>query len=130
DIDVVLKKTVVFAIVVIVLTGIYFVAIALTAGGVVGGLLIAFTLRPVRDGARRVADRLVYGKRATPYEVLAEFGGRIGDTYATDDVLPRLAQLLREATGAHEARVWLSVVGEMRPVASAPSGVEAAGALP
>jgi len=130
DIDVVLKKTVVFAIVVVVLTGIYLAAIALTAGGLIGGLLIAFTFRPVRNGARRVADRLVYGKRATPYEVLADFGGKIGDTYATNDVLPRMAQLLREATGADVARVWLSVAGSLRPVASAPSGAEPAGALP
>jgi signal transduction histidine kinase len=75
----------------------------------------------VRRWARRLADRLVYGKRATPYEVLAEFSERLGTTYADEDVTARMAQLLREATGADAAHVWLSVGGRLQPVASAPS---------
>ncbi|MGZ8579020.1 MAG: histidine kinase [Actinomycetota bacterium] len=131
DIDVVIKKTVVFAIVVVVLTVVYLGAIALfTGGGVVGGLLIALTFQPVRVGARRIADLLVYGKRATPYEVLAEFSEKIGGTYAADDVLPRMAVLLREATGASIARVWLGVGGEAHAVASAPSDAPPASTLP
>jgi signal transduction histidine kinase len=71
----------------------------------------------------------VYGRRATPYEVLTEFGGRAAQTYATDDVLPRLAQVLAAGTGASSSRVLLRVGAELR-VASGwpPEGPPAEGA--
>ena len=45
----------------------------------------------LRPRAARLADRIVFGGRATPYEVLSEFSDRVGETYAADDVLPRMA---------------------------------------
>ena len=72
--------------------------------------------------ARRVADRIVYRGRATPYEALASFGHRMSETYSTEDVLDRTAQLLASATGAERATVWLRIGREMRPAASAPTG--------
>jgi signal transduction histidine kinase len=69
-----------------------------------------------------VADRIVYGRRATPYEILTAFSDRMGEAYATDDVLPRLAQVLGSGTGAERARVWLRVGSELRPAASWPAG--------
>ena len=51
----------------------------------------------LRPRATRFANRLVYGRRATPYEVLSEFSERVGETYSTDDVLPRMAHLLVQA---------------------------------
>ena len=68
--------------------------------------------------ARRLADRVVYHTRATPYEVLTEFGGRVGGTYDTDDVLPRMAQILARGTGATSARVLISVGAERLEAAS------------
>lgn len=123
DLDIVIKKTVVFAVVATVLTGLYLGVIALATVGtvsrlLVGALLLAVTFNPVRRAARSLADRVVYGKRATSYEVLAQFSGRMADTYATDDVLPRMAQILAGATGASSATVWLLVGGELRPAAS------------
>jgi signal transduction histidine kinase len=120
DVDVVIKKTVVFGIITVFVMAVFLAAVALTLGGILGGLVIAILFRPVRDAARRIADRLVYGKRATPYEALNEFSGRIGETYATEDVLPRMAQILREATGAEAAHVWLASEDGLRLVASAP----------
>jgi signal transduction histidine kinase len=123
DLDIVIKKTVVFAVVATVLTGLYLGVIALATVGtvsrlLVGALLLAVTFNPVRRAARSLADRVVYGKRATSYEVLAQFSGRMADTYATDDVLPRMAQILAGATGASSATVWLLIGGELRPAAS------------
>jgi signal transduction histidine kinase len=62
----------------------------------------------------------VYGKRATPYEVLSEFGHRMAGTYAAEDVLPRMARILAEGTGAKEARVLLKVGPELAPAATWP----------
>ena len=85
-------------------------------------LFLGMSFGPVRRWARRGADRILYGARATPYEVLSEFGERVGETYSTEDVLPRMAQLLAAGTGASEARVWLRVGRELQDVARWPEG--------
>ncbi|MCI0633059.1 MAG: GAF domain-containing sensor histidine kinase, partial [Actinobacteria bacterium] len=61
------------------------------------------------------------GRRATPYEAMGEFAERLGDAYSTEDVLPRMAEIVRASTGAEEARVWLRVGRDLRSVAAAPS---------
>jgi signal transduction histidine kinase len=78
--------------------------------GVVLGLLVI----PLYRLSRRIADRLVFRGRASPYEVLRSFAGRVGETYSTDDVLPRMARVLAEATGASRALVWVRVGDELR----------------
>jgi hypothetical protein len=125
DLDIVVKKTVVFAIVASTLTVLYLAVLALATLGnvsriVVGVVLLAVTFNPVRRAARTIADRVAYGKRATPYEVLTSFSGRVGETYSANDVLPRMARVLAEGVGAERATVWLRVGGELRPEASWP----------
>jgi signal transduction histidine kinase len=124
DVDVVIKKTVVFGVVAGVLVTLYLAVIALATLGaisrlVVGAVLLLITFNPVRKAARGIADRIVYGRRATSYEVLAEFSQRMGDTYASDDVLPRMAQILSGATGASAATVWLRIGNELQPAETA-----------
>src|SRR5205814_6387168 len=63
---------------------------------------------------------LVYGKRATPYEVLSEFSSHVAETYAAEDVLPRMARVLRDGTGAEAATVWLREAQHLRPAATVP----------
>jgi signal transduction histidine kinase len=130
DIDVVIRKALVFATLAAFFTAVY----ALVVGGVgalVGSLstpalsfvaaaLVAIGFQPALARARRFADRVVYGKRSTPYEVLAELGERLGDTYAADDVLPRIARVLGEGVGADRARVLLRVDDAFKPVANWP----------
>ena len=137
DLDVVIRKTVRYAVVVIafMVLGLLLVAAVPTVLFGVGAstdvlptLLFAGVLAAaflwLRPRAARLADRLVYGRRATPYEVLSEFSERVGETYSTDDVLPRMAQLVAEATGALRVDVWLCVGSHLRPEASWPAGVE------
>jgi len=38
---------------------------------ILAAVVMAVTFQPARDRARRFANRIVYGKRATPYEVLS-----------------------------------------------------------
>ncbi len=82
--------------------------------------VVAVAFAPVRSRLQALADRLVYGRRATPYEVLAEFADRIGSTYLSEDVLSRMARLLGEGTASDQASVWLRVGSELRLEATWP----------
>ncbi len=136
DLDVVVKKAVVAGTVVVIAILVYAGAVALI--GIVAldrespallfgiALALGIAFRPAMRVARRLADRLVYGRRATPYEVLTEFSERLGTSYATEDVLPRMAQVLAEGTGAEVARIWLLVDGTFRPAAAWPSDAPSA----
>jgi len=142
DVGVVMKKTVVYVVLVVffvILLGILSLLLSplafigsqgvggagdrellvtrIVTGVAVFALVLVLTFRPMK----RLARRLVYGRRSTRYEAMAEFSERLGDAYSTEDVLPRMAEIVRASTGADVAQVWLHVRGEIRPVASSPS---------
>jgi signal transduction histidine kinase len=136
DIDVVINKTVVVAVLAAFVTVVY-LAIVVGIGAVIGTrgepnvllsigatAIVALAFQPLRERARRLADRVVYGKRATPYEVLSEFSERMAGAYATEDVLPRMAAILGEGTGAALTEVWLRVGDRLQLAASWPEGTE------
>ena len=134
ELDVVVKKTVIAGTLVVLALAVYAATVAFVGTLVdtsrpaflfATALLLGIAFRPAMRIARRVADRLVYGERATPYEVLTEFSERVGTSYATEDVLPRMAQVLGEGTGAETARIWLCVGSEFRPAAAWPSDAPA-----
>ena len=83
--------------------------------------IVAVLFQPIRARLQGFADRLIYGKRATPYEVLAHFADRVAGTYATEDVLPKMARALQEGTGAERAEVWLRAGDSMRLEAVSPA---------
>jgi signal transduction histidine kinase len=148
ELDVVVKKTVQYGVlfvaamaligVIVILPGVFVFGIdRRVVPAIAIGVLLTLALSLLRLPARRFADRIVYGERSTPYEVLSDFADRVGGTYSVDDVLPRMAQLLGEATGARTARVWLRIGSEVRveaswpPEAGSPSAVAVrADALP
>ena len=90
---------------------------------VVATAVFAVAFQPFRARASRLANRIVYGERATPYEVLSEFADRMGHLL-TRDVLPRMAAIVGEGTGSARAEVWLRVGGELRRAAAWPAGEE------
>jgi signal transduction histidine kinase len=137
DIDVVIRKALVFASLAAFFTVVYVLVVG-GVGAVMGSLstptlsfaaaaLVAIGFQPALTRARRFADRVVYGKRSTPYEVLAELGERLGETYAADDVLPRIARVLGEGVGADRADVLLLVEDTFKAVATWPEGSMASG---
>jgi hypothetical protein len=87
DIDVVINKAVVFGALAVFITAIY-AAVVAGIGTLIGrrgslvlsGLaaaVVAVAFQPLRQRAQHLANRLVYGKRATPYEILSDFSGRV-----------------------------------------------------
>ena len=129
----VINKNVFFWALVALVTAVY-VGMAIGVGTIIGSrnernlilpLLVSaaviVALQPLWGRIQRFANRLVFGKRATPYEVLADFADRVAETYSTEDVLPRMALALQEGTGADRAEVWLRSGDKLRLVASSPS---------
>ena len=131
DLDLVINKALVYGLLAAVFTGVY-VLIVVGIGTLIGNrgsafltvvtaVAIAVAFQPIRERVTHLANRIVYGKRATPYEVLSEFSSRVTTEYASEDVLPRMAHVLATGTGATSARVWLRIGEELRPAASWPA---------
>jgi signal transduction histidine kinase len=117
DIDVVINRSLVYGSLAAFITGVY-VAIVVGIGRAIGarggpnlGLSIAATavvavaFQPVRERVQHFANRLVYGKRATPYEVMSGFAARIGGALSVDEALPRMAEAAALGVGATSAAV-------------------------
>lgn len=117
DIDVVINKTLVFGALGVFISAVY-IAIVVGVGALVGqgdapnlGLSIAATavvavaFQPVREWAQRSANQLVYGERATPYEVMARFSHDMAAALAVEEVLPATAKAAAQGIGAAGARV-------------------------
>ena len=131
DVDVVINKTVVFAVLAALRDdrlrrdrGRRRNVLGARGSPVLSGIAaagVALAFQPVRRWGQRVANRLVYGKRATPYEVLSGFSGRLASAYADEDLLPRMAWILAEGTGAARADVWLRSGSTLRPAATFPA---------
>ena len=138
DIDIVISRTLVYGALAAFITAVY-VGIVVGVGTLVGSggqpnlvlsivatAIVAVAFQPVRERLQKVANRLVYGKRATPYEVLSQFSERVAESYAADDVLPRMARVLADGTGAAHADVWLRAGDILRHAASWPLDSSAA----
>ena len=135
DIDVVINRALVYGLLAAFITAVY-VAIVVGIGTLVGSggqpnlalsivatAVVAVGFQPVRERVQKLANRLVYGKRATPYEVLSRFAENVAETYAGEEVLSRMAQVLADGTGAVRAEVWLRSGDFVRPAAVHPDGV-------
>ena len=123
DIDVVLNRAVVFGALAVFITAVY-VGIVVGLGALLGqgdsanpGLQIAATavvalaFQPVRRRVQRIANRLVYGRRATPYEVMADFSHRMAGTLVVGEALPQMAEAAARGVGAEAGRVRLFLPG-------------------
>lgn len=130
DIDVVISRTFVYG-TLAAFIGVVYVGIVVGVGyllgagdqpndalGVLATVVIAVAFQPLRRQIQRVANRLVYGRRATPYEVLSTFSQGIA---AVDPgVLTHVARSLAEGTTAQSASVWIYRSGTLQCVASWP----------
>jgi signal transduction histidine kinase len=123
DIDLIINRAVVLAVLTTFVT-IGYVAVVVLIGAAVGTgvdqrfwpslvalVLVALAFQPLRQRVLRFADRLVYGRRAAPYEALADFSRRLTDSPEPSELLPRLAEAVARSVGAGHALVALDVPG-------------------
>ena len=132
SVDRLLSRALVYSLLAGFVSAVY-VAVVVGVGGLLGNrntgnlwlsviatFLVATAFQPVKERTQRLANRLIYGKRATPYEVLSEFASQVSGAAAGEDLLVRMAEVLALGTASERADVWLAVDGELRPAASWP----------
>jgi signal transduction histidine kinase len=129
--DVVLNRTLVYVGLAAFIAAVY-VAIVIGLGSLLGvsnsnlalsilaTAIVAVAFVTVRHRVDHLANRMVYGQRATPYETLSQFADRMATAYVGDDVLIEMARLAAQATGATTAAVWLLRGKRFEPLASWP----------
>ena len=132
DIDRIIRRSIVYGVLWVVISAVY-VGVAAALGIAAGrrlpvwvavGLTIAVTLlfQPARRRLEAVADRWVFGPRKSRYELLAEFGASLRETFDLEEVAPRLASTVRNGIDLSWARVSMLIDGDggrrLRPVAA------------
>jgi signal transduction histidine kinase len=136
EIDVVISRAVLYGSLAVFITAVYaglVVGVGTLAGGrdstllaALAAAVVAVAFQPARQWAGRLANRVVYGRRATPYQVLSDFAQRIGGAYSHEEVLPQMAHIVAAGTGAEHVVVWLRVDDQLRPEASSGGRPDAA----
>lgn len=135
DIDVVISRAVVYAVLWIVLSVVLLVP-ALATGLLVGGsgafaavglaLLVTLAFQPARARLERVVEGIVYRDRPRGYALLTRFGQTLRAATGVGELAPQLAEVVRSGLGASWAGVWVQVAadggGALRSVAAA--GIE------
>jgi signal transduction histidine kinase len=132
DIDVIISRAVVYGLLSAAFTGVY-VGIVLGIGTFVGhqggpvltiaaAVTIALLFQPLRRRAQLFANRLVYGRRATPYQALSDFAGDMAGQLDLTEAIDRMVTVLAGATGADRAEAWIRVGTQLRPAAVWPHG--------
>lgn len=117
DIDLIINKALVYGGLAAVITVVY-ILVVINIGALVGGskrlwlslvttAVIALAFQPLRATAQRLANRLVYGKRATPYETLSQLSAHLAETFSAEATLEQMSRVLAEGTGAERAEVWV-----------------------
>jgi signal transduction histidine kinase len=140
EIDVIINRALVYGLLSAALTAIYVgivVGIGTLAGYAGGPLLtaaaalaIAVLFQPLRRRAQLLANRIVYGQRATPYQVLADFAEDMAGQLDADAALDRMSSVLAGAMGAVRVEVWVRVGPQLRPRVTWPHGSAPPAAVP
>ncbi|MGS0687868.1 hypothetical protein ACVBEQ_22370 [Nakamurella sp. GG22] len=120
DIDIILSRAIVLGVLAAFVTLGYIGVVVLiswllTATGLPGAslywpslvatALVAAAFQPLRRHVLRLADQLVYGRRAAPYEALATLSRRLADSPSPDELPSRVAEAVGRAVGAEHVRV-------------------------
>jgi signal transduction histidine kinase/plastocyanin len=85
---------------------------------------VAVVFEPLRRRLQRVANVLVYGQRASPYEVVAGLARRIAESLSVEETLPALAEAAAQAVGAERAKAEVTLPSGAVRSAVWPSGAD------
>ncbi|WP_433303831.1 sensor histidine kinase [Actinoplanes sp. CA-030573] len=128
DIDPVINKSLVWGAMAALVTAGYAVVVV-GAGRLVDGYgtllsllatgLVAVAFEPLRRRVQRLADRVVHGRRATPYEALARLSAHF--TAPAGRVLDGICSTVADAVGAREVMLWIGSPDELRAVSAWPA---------
>jgi signal transduction histidine kinase len=132
QIDIIINRAIRYGLLSAALTAVYvgmvvgIGTLASYAGGplltAAAALAIAVLFQPLRHRAQLLANRIVYGQRATPYQVLSDFAQDMAGQLDADVALDRMASVLADATGAVRVEVWVRIGAQLRPTATWPRG--------
>ncbi|HEX9645647.1 MAG TPA: ATP-binding protein [Acidimicrobiia bacterium] len=129
DVDLVISRTFVYGSLGLFIAGVY-VAVVVGIGSLFGGdepstalslvatVVVALAFQPLRRRLQSVANRIVYGRRATPYEVLSAFSQRV--SVVDESVLGQITRSLVEGTTAGSAALWIVNGAELHLLAAWP----------
>src|ERR1700694_249578 len=134
DIDLIINRALVYGGLAAVITAVY-ILVVVNIWALVGGsqrlwlslittAIIALAFQPLRDRAQRLANRLVYGRRAAAYGALSHFSEHLSKTYSHEDILERMARILSQGTGAQRAEVWVRAGQRLVLASSSPPAPE------
>jgi signal transduction histidine kinase len=126
DVDVLIRKSLVYGALWLLIVGVYVLAAA-AVGVAVGGqvpvtlailitVVAALVFQPARHRLEQLANRWVFGERTGRYELLAGFGAELERTLSLDDLLPRLAATVQRGLDARWARISLALGPGENPV--------------
>lgn len=136
DVDVVVNRTVVYAVMSILVTAAYvlfvwYLATAMGVNGTVPSLVVtivvAIGFHPAMQAVQHIVNRAFYGQRDDPYRLLTLLGERLQSARSSDAVLTAVATTIRQGLRVPYADV--SIRTDDGPVVRAGSGVEAAPAM-
>jgi signal transduction histidine kinase len=130
DLDPVINRSLVFGIMAAVVTIGYVAAVAgigqLVHGqgtllSLIATALVAVAFEPIRRRAQRLADRVVYGHRTTPYETLARLSAQLTSP-VVGGLLDGICTTVADGVGATEVVLWTGTANELRPASVWPVG--------
>jgi signal transduction histidine kinase len=142
DIDPVLNRSLVWASMAVVVTAGYAVVVV-GAGRLVDGhgtllsliatAIVAVLFDPLRRRVQRLADRLVYGHRVSPYEALSRLSAQLAAP--AGGLLEGICVTVADGVGAREVVLWTGPPGDLRaeavwPAAAAPRPFREADSVP
>lgn len=120
DIDVIIRKTVQYAVVTAMLAAVYFVLVVLlqavfsratgqtsTAAVVLSTLAIAALFTPLRRAIQGVIDRRFYRRKYNAEQVLTRFAATVRDETDLDRLTAELVRVIQETMEPEHVSVWL-----------------------
>src|SRR3954447_8422361 len=134
DIDLIVNRTLVVFLATIVAGAAYVLAVV-TLGTIIPGgggvwpslpamAIAALAFQPLRLRVVRLADRLAFGPAAEPYDALAEFSRRLGDSPDPSHLLPAVAEAAATAVRARRVTVTLFLPYDASQTASCPTDAD------